>query len=59
MPNLPLPQLLFLSAAIACFVVFGVTLLCVSVWVTWLPPKAKALPREVTPARRVGALTHV
>lgn len=56
MPSLPLPQLLFLSACIASFILFGVLLFCVSIWTTWMGPKTSAAaPREVTPARRASA----
>jgi hypothetical protein len=57
MPILPLSTLIVLGLVIAAFVAFGVTLFAASLYVAFgKPAREKPVAREVTPARRIGAL---
>jgi hypothetical protein len=59
MPTWSFAELVVLGFILVSFAAFGFTLLTVSLWVTLArPPAAKAAPRQVTPAIRVGAPVH-
>jgi hypothetical protein len=56
MPQMPLPQFIFLASAITAFVTFAVVLFGVSVYVGLKGSDGpKGVEREVIPARRAKA----